>query len=60
VVVLVPSDRAAAAWEPYAHHIWRVGDLEAGGRNSRPATSVWWCWSTSTTASTSRPVPAVC
>ncbi|MER6401491.1 DEAD/DEAH box helicase family protein [Kitasatospora sp. NPDC001603] len=30
VVVLVPSDRAAANWAPYANHIWRVGDLEAG------------------------------
>ncbi|MFK4196705.1 DEAD/DEAH box helicase family protein [Streptomyces sp. NPDC033754] len=30
VVVLVPSDRAAANWARHAHHIWRVGDLEAG------------------------------
>ncbi|MEU1661544.1 DEAD/DEAH box helicase family protein [Streptomyces griseofuscus] len=30
VVVLVPSDRAAANWTRHAHHIWRVGDLEAG------------------------------
>ncbi|MFI9835249.1 DEAD/DEAH box helicase family protein [Streptomyces sp. NPDC051913] len=30
VVVLVPSDRAAANWAPYAHRTWRVGDLEAG------------------------------
>lgn len=30
VVVLVPSERAAAAWTRHAHHIWRVGDLETG------------------------------
>ncbi|MCX4993708.1 DEAD/DEAH box helicase family protein [Streptomyces sp. NBC_00568] len=30
VVVLVPSDRAAANWARHAHHVWRVGDLEAG------------------------------
>jgi hypothetical protein len=30
VVVLVPSDRAAANWAPDADRIWRVGDLEAG------------------------------
>ncbi|MCX5450277.1 DEAD/DEAH box helicase family protein [Streptomyces nigrescens] len=30
VVVLVPSDRAAAAWAPHAHRTFRVGDLEAG------------------------------
>ncbi|MFI1415700.1 DEAD/DEAH box helicase family protein [Streptomyces sp. NPDC020707] len=30
VVVLVPSDRAAANWTRHAHHIWRVGDLETG------------------------------
>jgi hypothetical protein len=30
VVVLVPSERAAASWARHAHHIWRVGDLEAG------------------------------
>ncbi|CAL9327639.1 hypothetical protein SUDANB106_00006 [Streptomyces sp. enrichment culture] len=30
VVVLVPSDRAAAAWERYADRTWRVGDLETG------------------------------
>jgi hypothetical protein len=30
VVVLVPSDPAAAAWARYADHTWRVGDLEAG------------------------------
>ncbi|MGW1163713.1 helicase C-terminal domain-containing protein, partial [Streptomyces sp. NPDC002513] len=30
VVVLVPSDPAAAAWEPHADHIWHVDDLEAG------------------------------
>lgn len=30
VVVLVPSERAAAAWTRHAHHIWRVDDLEAG------------------------------
>ncbi|MGW4490470.1 DEAD/DEAH box helicase [Streptomyces sp. NPDC004376] len=30
VVVLVPSARAAKVWEPYAHHTFWVGDLEAG------------------------------
>ncbi|MFF0386943.1 DEAD/DEAH box helicase family protein [Streptomyces sp. NPDC004286] len=30
VVVLVPSERAAKVWEPYADHTFRVGDLEAG------------------------------
>lgn len=30
VVVLVPSEPAAAAWAHYADRTWRVGDLEAG------------------------------
>jgi len=30
VVVLVPSDRRAGAWEGFADKIWHVGDLEAG------------------------------
>ncbi|MFI0813551.1 DEAD/DEAH box helicase [Streptomyces echinatus] len=30
VVVLVPSDRAAKAWEPYADRTWWARDLEAG------------------------------
>ncbi|MFH8485319.1 DEAD/DEAH box helicase family protein [Streptomyces longisporoflavus] len=30
VVVLVPGERAAAAWTGHAHRIWRVGDLETG------------------------------
>lgn len=30
VVVLVPSDPAAAAWASHADRTWRVGDLEAG------------------------------
>ncbi|WP_093868115.1 DEAD/DEAH box helicase family protein [Streptomyces sp. KS_5] len=38
VVVLVPSDRAAANWAPYAHHIWRVGDLEAGVKELQAGT----------------------
>jgi len=30
VVVLVPSNRSATRWEPYADRIWSVGDLAAG------------------------------
>ncbi|MGY1583249.1 DEAD/DEAH box helicase [Streptomyces sp. MN13] len=30
VVVLVPSDRAAAAWEPHADRTWWARDLQAG------------------------------
>ncbi|MEV3972753.1 DEAD/DEAH box helicase family protein [Streptomyces sp. NPDC050698] len=30
VVVLVPSERAAANWARHADRVWRVGDLEAG------------------------------
>ncbi|MGJ3557991.1 DEAD/DEAH box helicase [Streptomyces sp. INA 01156] len=35
VVVLVPSERAAADWARHAHHIWRVDDLEAGVKKLR-------------------------
>jgi Type III restriction enzyme, res subunit len=38
VVVLVPSDRAAAAWAPYAHRTFRVGDLEAGVKELQAGT----------------------
>lgn len=30
VVVLVPSNRAAARWQPFADRVWSVGDLAAG------------------------------
>ncbi|SDP61554.1 Replicative superfamily II helicase [Streptomyces sp. cf386] len=38
VVVLVPSDPAAAAWQRYADHIWHVGDLEAGVKHLQAGT----------------------
>jgi hypothetical protein len=42
VVVLAPSDKAAAAWKPFADRTYHVGDLSVGVDELKAGTSGSW------------------